>query len=62
MNTELTIQQVIDRGWVECNSNDACAAILKVEKDGTVEQCGWGCFEYWNLFISQVECHLWHGR
>jgi len=52
MNTELTIQQVIDRGWVECNSNDACAAILKVEKDGTVEQCGWGCFEYWNLFIS----------
>jgi hypothetical protein len=48
----LSIQQVIDRGWVEC---PICASRLVVNAKGDVTRCtacGDEAPAYWNLFIQ----------
>lgn len=46
MKTE-TIQEVIERGWVECPK---CNAHHVVSQNGDVTATG--CYEYWNLFVQ----------
>jgi hypothetical protein len=45
----LTIQQTIDRGWIECPK---CQSRLVVNDKGDVTQCSCNAFTYWNLFVQ----------
>lgn len=52
LTAELSIGEVIQRGWVECPK---CQRQLVVNSKGDVTQCnrcGDAAFAYWNLFVQ----------